>query len=664
VPVRYGYRRVGDDDEFDDLDVDELLALLADDYMENGDLDEAMDRLLREGYETEDGDRVEGLRELLERTRQRRRELEQQADPDGEMQKYRDWLDEIEATEAAELDQLMEDAQESGDERRQEVTRDLVDQRKMERDLMSDRLAERLGEYRNYEFVSSEAREEFEELMGELERDVLDTYFQQSKEMMGRPDSEELARMRDMMDALSTMIEQDRRGEDLDPTFDDFMEKFGDFFPGAENLEDVVRMMAERAAAAEAMFNSLSAEQQGELRSLFDEMMQNMELNFSMNRLVSNLRQATPDIDWNRAHRMRGQDGSRFADAASVAEQLGELKGLEEFLGQSHAAQGLPEVDIDAVRRNLGDDAARHVERLQRALQGLKDQGFIDRTSNRLKLSARGVRKIGQIALRALFQQLRDSPALGGHPVATLARGGDREETAKPWEPGEAVALHLPKTFRNALLRQGPGMPVKLHPDDFEVEEYEATRRSATVFAIDLSLSMAMRGNLLPAKKMVLALSQLISSKFPRDFVAIVGFGETAQQLKLEDIPALTIDYNYGTNLQHALALSRHLLRNERGERQIVVVTDGEPTAHLTSSGEPFFSWPPVHETLEKTMAEVLRCTKADITINTFALDIERSQFPFVEQIARVNGGRLFYTDVNDLGTYALDDFVKHRRAS
>jgi uncharacterized protein with von Willebrand factor type A (vWA) domain len=663
VPVRYGYRRVGDDDEFDDVDVDELLALLADDYMENGDLDEAMDRLLREGYQSEDGDRVEGLRELLERTRQRRRELEQQADPDGEMQKYRDWLDEIEATEEAELDQLVHEAQESGDERRQEVTRDLVDQRKMQRDLMSERLAERLGEYRNYEFVSSEAREEFEELMGELERDVLDTYFEQSKELMGRPDSEELARMRDMMDALSTMIEQDRRGEDLDPTFDDFMEKFGEFFPGAENLEDVVRMMAERAAAAEAMFNSLSAEQQGELRALFGEMMQNMELNFSMNRLVSNLRQAAPDIDWNRAHRMRGQDGSRFADAASVAEQLGELKGLEEFLGQSHAAQGLPEVDIDAVRRNLGDDAARHVERLQRALQGLKDQGFIDRASNRLKLSARGVRKIGQLALRDLFQQLRDSPTVGGHPVATLARGGDREETAKPWEPGEAVALHLPRTLRNALLRQGPGTPVKLHPDDFEVEEYEATRRSATVFAIDLSLSMAMRGNLLPAKKMVLALSQLISSKFPRDFVAIVGFGETAQQLKLEDIPALTIDYNYGTNLQHALALSRHLLRNERGERQIVVVTDGEPTAHLTSSGEPYFSWPPVHETLEKTMAEVLRCTKADIRINTFALDIERSQFPFVEQIARVNGGRLFYTDVNDLGTYALDDFVKHRRA-
>jgi uncharacterized protein with von Willebrand factor type A (vWA) domain len=663
VPVRYGYRRFGEDDDFDDLDIEELLAHLADDFMESGDLDEAMDRLLREGYVNDEGERIDGLRELLEQTRRRRRELEQQADPEGEMQRYRDWLNDIEAIEGRELDQLLDEAETSGDDRRQEVTRDLVDQKKMQRELMSDRLAERLGEYRNYDFVSSEAREEFEEMMSELERDVLDTYFQQSKEFMGRPDPEELARMREMMDALSTMIEQDRRGEEIDPSFESFMEKFGDFFPGAESLEDVIRMMAERAAAAEAMFNSLSSEQQGELRAMFDQMMQDMDLNFSMNRLVSNLRMATPNIDWNQAHRMRGRSGSPFSQVASVAEQLGELRGLEEFLGQSRPAQSLPEVDIEAVRRNLGDDAARHVQRLQKALQGLKDQGFIDRTSNQLKLSAKGIRKIGQIALRDLFKQLRDSPTIGGHPVATLARGGDREETAKPWEPGEPFALHLPRTLRNALLRQGPGTPVRLHPDDFEVEEYEATRRSATVFAIDLSLSMAMRGNLVPAKKMVLALTQLIRSKFPRDFVAVVGFGEKAQELKIEDIPALTIDYNYGTNLQHALALSRFLLRNERGERQVVVVTDGEPTAHLTASGEPFFSWPPVHETLEKTMAEVLRCTKAGITINTFALDIERSQFPFVEQIAKVNGGRLFYTDVDDLGTYALDDFVKHRRA-
>jgi uncharacterized protein with von Willebrand factor type A (vWA) domain len=664
VPVRYGFRRFGEDDDFDDLDVEEMLALLADDFMENGDLEEAMDRLLRDGFQTADGQRVEGLRDLLDQTRAKRRELEQQADPDGEMQRYRDWLDEIEATEGAELDELLAEAEESDDERRQEVTRDLVEQKRLQRELMSDRLGERLGDYRNYDFVSSAAREQFEELLSELERDVLDTYFEQSKEFMGRPDPEELARMHDMMDALSTMIEQDRRGEALDPTFEDFMEKFGDYFPGAESLEDVVRAMAERAAAAEAMFNSLSSDQQGELRSLFNQMMENMELNFSMNRLVSNLRMATPDIDWNRAHRMRGQDGSPFSRAASLAEQLGELKGLEEFLGQASAAQGLPEVDVEAVRRNLGDDAAQHVVRLQKALKALKDQGFVDRQGNQLRLTPKGVRQIGQSALKALFAQLRDSPTLGAHREPSVSRGGDREETSKPWEPGEPFSLHLAKTLRNAVLRQGPGTPVKLHADDFEVEEFESTKRSATVFAIDLSLSMAMRGNLVPAKKMVLALTSLIRAKFPRDFVAVVGFGETAQELKIEDIPALSIDYAYGTNLQHALALSRHLMRNERGERQIVVVTDGEPTAHLMANGEPFFSWPPVQETLEKTMAEVLRCTKAGVKINTFALDIERSQFPFVEQIARVNGGRLFYTDVDELGTYALDDFVRHRRAS
>jgi uncharacterized protein with von Willebrand factor type A (vWA) domain len=664
VPVRYGYRSYGEGDDFDGLDPEELLSLLSDDLMESGDLNEAMDRLLQDGFETPDGERIEGLRDLLEQARRKRRELEQQADPDGELQRYRDWLEEIEAIEEKELTELLQEATDSGDERRLDVTRDLVDQKNMQRDLMPENLAPRLNSYQNYEFVSGEAREEYEKLIAELQEDVLNTYFQQNKEFFSNPDPEELARMRDMMDALSTMIEQDRNGEPIDPSFDDFMDKFGDYFPGAENLEDVIRAMAERAAAAEAMFNSLSGEQQQELRGLFSQMMQNMELDFALSRLVGNLRQATPDIDWNRSHRLRGNDPSSFADAASIAEQLGDLRNLEEFLGQADAAQGLPEVDIEAVRRNLGPDAARNIERLQKAFKGLKDQGFIDKSGKRMKLTPKGVRQIGNQALKDLFKQMRAAPAFGQHREASIARGGDREETSKPWEPGEAFSLHLPKTLRNAVLRQGPGTPVQLHPDDFEVEEYEATRRSATVFAIDLSLSMAMRSNLAPAKKMTLALTQLIRSRFPRDFVAVVGFGETAHEIKVEDIPALNIDYAYGTNLQHALALSRHLMRNEKGERQIVVVTDGEPTAHLMDNGEPFFSWPPVHETLQRTMAEVLRCTKAGITINTFALDIERSQFPFVEQIARVNGGRTFYTSVDDLGAYVLDDFVTHRRSA
>ncbi len=662
MAVRYGFRRFRDEDD-DDVDVEEFLRLLADDVMENGDLEAAMDRLLQEGFTTPEGERVEGLHELLERARQRRRELERRADPDGALRRYRERLDEIESVEASSGEELLAEARDSRDERRIEVTRDLVDQRALERELMGDQLGERLRAFAQYDFISSRAREDFERLVAELNSDLLATYFEQSKEMFANPDPAELERMRAMMDALSTMIEQDRRGQALDPSFEDFMEKFGDYFPGAQDLADVVRMMAERAAAAEAMFNSLSGEQQAQLRDLFAQMMQNMELDFALSRLISNLRQATPDLDWQRAHRMRGSQGGSFSDATGVAQQLGQLQGLEDFLGRARAASGLPEVDVEAVRRHLGDDAARHVTRLQRALRALKDRGFIGRDEGRLVLTARGVRQIGQQALKDLFGQLRNSPTLGGHRVATVARGGDREETARAWEPGEPFSLHLHQTLRNALYRSGPGTPVRLHPDDFAVEEYEAARRSATVFAIDLSLSMAMRANLVPAKKMVLALTQLIRSKYPRDFVAVVGFGETAQELRIEDIPSLTIDYNYGTNLQHALALSRHLMRHERGERQVVVVTDGEPTAHLGDDGVPFFAWPPVAETLQRTMAEVLRCTRAGIVINTFALDIERSQFPFVEQISRVNGGRTFYTSVDELGVYVLDDFVRSRRA-
>ena len=211
------------------------------------------------------------------------------------------------------------------------------------------------------------------------------------------------------------------------------------------------------------------------------------------------------------------------------------------------------------------------------------------------------------------------------------------------------------------MLRQGVGTPVRLLPEDFVVEEHETQTRSATVIAVDLSLSMAMRHNLAPAKKMVLALSQLIHSAYPRDFLKIVGFGEVADEIRLADVPSLYIDHQYGTNLQHALALSRHLMRDERGDKQIIVVTDGEPTAHLMDGGVPFFSYPPAPETLHLTMAEVLRCTRAKITINLFALDIERTHFPFVEQIAKINGGRVFYTDRDNLGKFVVDDFVRNR---
>ena len=660
MPVRYGFRRPGDGDDFEEWEPEDLLDLVLDELLETGDLDEVLDRLAYDGVTTPDGDRLEGIRDLLEQARQKRRELEELNDPGGMLANIQERLDAIEALERSDLTALRAEAEESGDERRIEVTSELVDEKQMALDLLPDAVGDRIGSLQNYDFVSSEAREQFEQLVEELREDVLNSYFEANKEFFSNPDPEELARMRSMMDALSTMLEQQRRGEDLDPTFDEFMAEYGDYFPGAESLEDVVRMMAERAAAAEAMFNSLSADQQAELRGLFQTMLDDLDLNFSLNRLIGNLREATPDIDWQRANRYRGTEPSRFSDTVNATRDINRLKDLERFLEGPVPASRLNEIDMDTVRRNLGSDAAKNIERLQKALQGLSDKGLIDRSGGKTTLSAKGMRRIAGSALRELFSQLRAS-SLGAHRHASTNRGHDREETSKPWEPGEAVNLHLGKTLRNAVFRQGPGTPVRLTPEDFEVEEHEAMVRSATVIAVDLSLSMEMRGNLAPAKKMVLALAHLIRTAYPRDFVAIVGFGLTAHEIKFEDVPFLTIDFDYGTNLQHALALSRHLMRGEKGSKQVIVVTDGEPTAHLLDNGQPFFNWPPVYETLHTTMAEVLRSTRAGITINMFALDIERSQFPFVEQIAKVNGGRTFYTDVDNLGRYVIDDFVRTR---
>lgn len=657
MAVRYGFRLPGEGDDFDGLDPEELLRLVLDDLMEDGDLEAAIDRLLREGFTTADGTKVDGLYDLLERVRQQRYEAEQSADPGDTLARYRERLDDIVAREREGMDELAREAAASGDERRREVTESYLAERRLSFALLPDDTGERMMSLQHHEFVSSEAREDFEALMDEVRRDVLETYFEANKSFFESPDPEALARMAAMMNALSTMIEQDRRGEPLDPTFDEFMATFGDFFPGATSLEDIVQMMAERAAAAEAMFNALSDEQQQELRGLFSRLFEEMALNDALTRLIANLRQATPDIDWQRTARFRGGPGGSFADARNAAARAERLSRLESHL---EGPSPLNEIDIDALRRDLGDDAARHVEQLQRAMRNLRDSGLVDRRQGKLALSAKGLRAVGGQALRDLFAQLQGTKT-GAHHVASVARGHDREETSRPWEPGQPFNLHLGATLRNAVFRQGPGTPVRLLPEDFEVEEHEAQVRAATVIAVDLSLSMKMRDNLGAAKKMVLALSTLIRTRFPRDFVAVVGFGQLAREITLDDVPYLDIDDDYGTNLQHALALSRHLMRNERGTKQVVVVTDGEPTAHLLANGEPFFSYPPVSQTLYATMAEVLRCTKAGIVINTFALDIERTQFPFVEQIAQVNKGRTFYTDVDNLGAYVVDDFVRFR---
>ena len=659
--VHYDYSGWDGSQEFTALDPDDILAALTDNLLETGDLSDALERLLRGGFETPDGERIDGLRDLLEQTRRRREELLSQGDPDGELARYRDALNEVERLERDGLEELAAEAAESGDERRESVTRDVVAEKNIALDLMPNDVAGRVRSMQSYEFVSSEAREAFEALAEEMRKEIVDTYFEGISDALANPDPEAMARMRDAMDALSQMLEQRQRGEDLDPDFDQFMEKFGDLFPGAENLDDLLRQMAERMAAAEAMWRSMSAEQRAQLQGLAESMLEDMDLRWSMERLGANLRQAFPEMDWQQAYRFDGEGSMSMSEAANAAKELNDLERMEDLLTSGSSASALNEIDVDEVRRNLGEDAARQLERLKEVAKSLERSGLINNTGGKMELTAHGVRRLGNKALQDLFTQLRKD-RVGQHQSSFTGFGHDREETTRPYEPGDALNLHLSKTVSNAVARSGGGVPVKLHPDDFEVVETEALARSATVLCIDLSMSMPMRDNFVPAKKMAMALQTLIQTRYPRDYLGLVVFSDVAREVKPTELPTVMWDYIYGTNLQHALALSRSMLAKQHGTKQIIVVTDGEPTAHIDRWGQPQFNYPPLPETLQLTMAEVIRCTKANITINTFALDLERTHYPFVEQIAKVNGGRTFYPSNDDLGGYVLVDFVRNRR--
>jgi uncharacterized protein with von Willebrand factor type A (vWA) domain len=662
MTARYDYTDWDGTQQWGDLDPDDLLAELTDDLLSGGDLNDALRRLMRSGMRTRDGERIMGMREMIERMRKRREELLKQGSPNAEMDRIAKALDEVVDQERAAIDALEQEAKDSGDERRAEVTSDVATERRMSLDLLPQDLAGKVQGLQHHDFVSSEARERFEELMEELREQVAKTYFEGMSEALSSADPEQLAHMRAAMDALNTMLEQRARGEELDPTFEQFMEQYGDMFPGnPSTLDELLEQLAERMAAAEAMWRSLSPEQREQLQSLANSLLEDMDLRWQMERLAGNLRQAVPGAGWGQSYRFRGQNPMGFGDATDAASQLGDLDRMEELFASASSPNALDEVDIDQVRRQLGDDAARSLERLARLSKTLAENGLIEQKGGRTELTPKGVRRLGQRALSDLFSQMQRE-RIGDHQSATTGGGHDREETTKPYEYGDPLNLHLSATVHNAVRRGGSGVPVRLLAEDFEVVETEALTRSATVLLVDLSMSMPMRDNFVPAKKMAMALQTLISTRFPRDYLGIVGFSEVAREIKAEDLPTAMWDYVYGTNLQHALALARRMLSHQYGTKQIIVVTDGEPTAHIDDAGEVWFNYPPVQETLHRTMAEVIRTTRAGITINTFALDLERTHYPFVEQIARVNGGRTFYTTPDALGGYVLVDFLRHRR--
>jgi uncharacterized protein with von Willebrand factor type A (vWA) domain len=646
-----------------DFDADDVFAELTDELLFHGDLNQALQRLLQRGFTDRNGERIAGLREMLERLRERRREMLDRHDLGGPYEDIAERLRDVLDKERAGIDGLEEEARASGDQRRQEITSDVAAERRMALDLLPPDLAGQVQSLQEYDWTSSEAREAFEQLMDELRSQLMQSYFNQMSQSMSDMSPESMQRMKDMFNELNRMLEARAAGQDTERMFQEFMDQFGDMFPGnPQSLDELLEQMAQQMAAMQQLLNSMSPEQRAQLQQLADSLLEDMDLRWQVERLGGNLRSLFPQMGWEQSYDFSGQDPLGFAEAAAVMNQLGDMDRLEQMMSTASNPGALAEVDIDRARELLGNDAARSLEQLARMAKQLQEAGLMDTKEGRLELTPRGLRKIGQNALSDLFSRLIKD-RMGKHVADRVGVGHERNFETKPYEWGDPFNLSIERTVRNALGRGGAGVPVRLSPDDFEVERTETLTSTSTVMAVDLSLSMPMRGNFLAAKKVAMALHALITSQFPRDYLGLVGFGELARELQAAQLPEVSWDYTYGTNMQHALMLARRMLARRQGTKQIIMITDGEPTAHILPSGEPFFNYPPAPETVRVTLDEVVRCTRDGITINTFMLDATGYLRTFVEKLTQLNRGRAFYTTPETLGDYVLVDFLEQKRA-
>ncbi|HEX5825543.1 MAG TPA: VWA domain-containing protein [Candidatus Limnocylindrales bacterium] len=660
------------------LDADEILNALADDVMAEGDLGEALRRLMERGWRTSDPSRPDlaGLNDLRERLRRRREELQERYQLRDVLADVRQELDDIVAEERAGIERRLDEAAASppdpsaSDEALRAMLRDAAARRIDQLDALPRDVGGRIRRLEEYDFMEPAARDRFNELTERLRKQTLDRFVEGLSEAIQGTTPEELAANRDMVRDLNGLLEERLEGrEPSQDEVDDFLAKHGRFFPGARTLDDIVEQLTARMAAMQSLLRSMTPQQRAELQSMMDALLRDDRLRWDLARLASNMDQLMPD-GLGEGYDFSGEEPLGLEPALDRIGQLQALDALEDQLAAIEEPADLAGLDREATTELLGPESARDLEALDELARQLERAGYLTRRGDRLELTPRGSRRIGQKVLDDLFSRLsRD--AFGGHRIDRAGRGGEREETTKPYEFGDAFHLDIRGTIDNALRRTenapserlARGEPgVRLSPEDFEVFRTEQLTRTSTVLLVDMSRSMLLRGCFVAAKKVAVALDTLIRTQFPHDDLTVIGFAYYARELRPEALAELTWHgYEYGTNLQHGLMLARRILARQHGaDRQIVVITDGEPTAHF-ENGQVEFSYPPTRRTIQETLREVQRCTKDGITINTFMLERSRALAEFVALVTRMNRGRAFYATPERLGEYVLVDFVSNR---
>jgi len=642
VSYRYGAWDGGPDPLAPPYDIAEAVDELGDRVLAGDTVRQALRDLLRQGTQG-----ARGLESMRREVARRRREARQQGRLDGTLEQVRELLE-----SALELE-------------RQALFPDPSDAARLaeaELDALPSDTARAVRDLQDYPWRSPEARAAYEQIQDLLRREVLDSQFRGMKQALEGATPEDMQRVKDMLAALNAMLAADARGEHTQADFDAFMAEYGEFFPSAPStLAELVDDLARRAAAAQRLMDSLSREQREELQALMSDAM-DLDMQAQMSQLADGLRAARPDLPWGGRQQLDGREGLGLGDATTALEELADLEDLDAALGQDYPGASLDDIDEAAVQRALGRQAVDDLQALRRLERELQEQGYLVRDSRgRLELSPRAVRRLGLTALRRVFSDLQ-APGRGAHEVRDAGAAGDITGSSRPWAFGDEQPLDVVRTVRNAVLRQGPGR-LRLTVEDMEVVETERRTTAAVALLVDLSFSMELRGTWPPAKQTALALHALVTTRFPQDAIEVIGFSDYAQVLRPEELAGLEPQRVQGTNLQHALMLAgRFLGKHPQAEPVVLVVTDGEPTAHLTRDGYADFCWPPLPETLELTLAEVERITRRGATINVFMLDDEPRLVDFVEHLAQRNGGRVLAPDPVRLGEYVVSDYLRARR--
>ncbi|HXF35790.1 MAG TPA: hypothetical protein VNO17_01245, partial [Actinomycetota bacterium] len=518
-----------------------------------------------------------------------------------------------------------------------------------------------LRELAEYRFVDPEAQARFDRLMERLREEVLGAYFRNLAQGLRSLSEADLARFRDMLADLNRMLEERQRGTHTQEDFDRFMQRYGDMFPDRPGtLDELLEGMARRMAALSRLMASLSPEQRAELRALAEQALADMDLAFEVDRLGANLASLFPELPWGEPALADGDEAMPLSATVDALERLHDYEDLDRALAGDYAGASLDDIDEDALRRTLGEEAVRDVRRLRAIERALERAGLVQRRRGRLEVTPKGARKLGERALVKVFERLRRDRE-GTHEARDPGGLAEPTGATRPWRFGDAGQIAVQRTVFNAVVREGPGRSPRVVPDDFELVEAEQRTETATALLLDLSFSMPLRGHFVHAKRMALALHALIEGRYPHDTLYLIGFSDYARRMEPRDLTAAGWERVYGTNMQHAFHLAGRLLaEHPRAARQVIMVTDGEPTAHLEGE-EVFFSWPPVPQTIRLTLSEAVRLARSGVTLNVFMLEDSPGLIRFMERLARLTAGRVFLMDDRDLGAFVVRDYVAHR---